>query len=109
MEYQDTTSDKTEELSGELDDKPTTFVQPIPHGSGITIHHDQLSVYDQLREIWWDLIGEAGETAEITSYTPQFADEPYPFQFRSKRWKAGTGEDDEYTPFHEYLIYARRD
>ena len=109
MEYQDTTSDKTEELSGELDDKSTTFAQPITHGSGITIHHDQLSVYDQLREIWWDLIGEAGETAEITSYTPQFADEPYHFQFRSKRWKAGTGEDDEYTPFHEYLIYARRD
>jgi DNA-binding MarR family transcriptional regulator len=110
MEDQDTTSDKTEELSGELDDKSTqTFAQPITHGSGITIHHDQLSVYDQLRELWWDLIGEAGETAEITSYTPQFADEPYHFQFRSKRWKAGTGEDDEYTPFHEYLIYARRE
>jgi hypothetical protein len=67
MEDQDTTPDKTEELSGELDDKATrTFAQPITHGSGITIHHDQLSVYDQLRELWWDLIGEAGETHEIT-------------------------------------------
>lgn len=110
MAYDETTPDKTEEPSGELDGKPTeTFAQPIAHGSGITIHHSELSVYDAIRELWWDLIGEAGETEEITSYTPQFADEPYHFQFRSKRWKAGTGEGDDYTPFHEYLIYARRD
>jgi DNA-binding transcriptional ArsR family regulator len=107
MAYDETTSNKTAESSGEPADE--TFALPIIHGSGITIHHDELSVYDALRERWWDLIGEAGETHEITSYTPQFADEPYHFQFCSKRWKAGTGEGDDYTPFHEYLIFARRE
>jgi DNA-binding MarR family transcriptional regulator len=85
------------------------FVAPITHGSGITIHHSDLSVYDALRELWREQVGEAGETAEITTYIPQFADEPYHFQFRSKRWKAGTGEGDDYTPYYEYLIYARRE
>jgi DNA-binding MarR family transcriptional regulator len=109
MVHDETTPDKTEEPSGELDDKSTeTFAQPIIHGSGITIHHSDLSVYDTFRELWRKQVGEAGGTTEITSYTTQFADEPYHFQFRSKRWKAGKGEDDDYTPYYEYLIFARR-
>lgn len=93
----------------ESDDKSTTdtFSLPIIHGSSIEFHHDDLAVYNNTMDLWRQEVGEPGERAIVARYTPEFADEEYHFFLRSSRWKAGTGEGDDYSAYFKYHISAQ--
>lgn len=78
-------------------------VEPITHGTGVTVHHDDLDIYEALRQTYFDV----GDNAELATYTPSFADDEYHVLFTSSKWKAGEMKNGDYQPYYEYIIYCR--
>lgn len=122
------------ELEADSDDRglPETDLetrygpQPISHGGGVMAvfadQRDELdvvdddSIYQAVRSLWYDVVGDREHEPGIV-LEPDSADYewlPAPRQDRewvlileSSRWKAGTGEGDDYTAWYKYDLTLR--
>lgn len=83
----------------------------ITHGCRVSVVlDDDLDLYDHLRDLWRDRVGEAGGKAVVDADPDFLPSGNYKWVFRSSGWKAGAKNGaGEWRQWYKYKITLRRE